>query len=192
MANGRDVFFAVRSDALALLGPGATSDLSPKCAAEWPLAVSINEYAPWRRPASRARKQTVEISMKLYSFWRSLATYRERIALNLEGLVPAEKAFAARLTRGGFQNEPLAESGFRRIGPLAVIAIASVQGADFARVSPDRPRAAISGARLYGRGIVGKPACARLVWGVLLRVTLWIVQIRATMRLCYAPFGFPQ
>jgi hypothetical protein len=36
-----------------LLGPGAMSDLSPKSAritdiAERPLAVSINEYAPWR------------------------------------------------------------------------------------------------------------------------------------------------
>jgi hypothetical protein len=28
--------------------------------------------------------QTVEVSMKLFSFWRSLATYRVRIALNLK------------------------------------------------------------------------------------------------------------
>ena len=63
-----------------LLGPGAMSDLSPKCAritdiTERLLAVSLNEYAPWRPLASRRQKQTVEISMKLFSFWRSLATY---------------------------------------------------------------------------------------------------------------------
>jgi hypothetical protein len=51
--------------------------------AERPLAVSINEYAPWLPPVLRGQKQTVEVFMKLFSFWRSLATYRVRIALKL-------------------------------------------------------------------------------------------------------------
>ena len=72
--------FVAAHEFMALLGPGAMSDLSPKIRritniAERPLAVSINEHAPWL-PRFAGPEARVEISMKLCSFWRSLATYR--------------------------------------------------------------------------------------------------------------------
>jgi maleylacetoacetate isomerase len=91
------------------------SDLSPKCAAERPLAVSINEYALWRPLASRGREQTVEISMKLFSFWRSLATYRVRIALNLKGLVPDE-VVDVNLMKGAQR-----EAAYRAVNPMMAL-----------------------------------------------------------------------
>ncbi len=50
--------------------------------------------------------------MKLYSYWRSLATYRVRIALNLKG-VPIEQEERIDLDRGD-QNA----AGFRAVNPM--------------------------------------------------------------------------
>ena len=50
----------------------------------------------------------------LYSFWRTSATYRVRVAMNLKGLVAEEKMVD--LTKGE-QNDP----GFLKINPLGAI-----------------------------------------------------------------------
>jgi maleylacetoacetate isomerase len=103
--------------------------------------------------------------LKLYTYFRSSAAYRVRIALALKGL-PWEPAFVHMLRGGGEQHSP----AYRAVNPQGLVPTLSDEGADLVQSiaiceyieekHPEPPLLpADLGARAYVRAVMSAVAC---------------------------------
>ena len=91
------------------------SDLSPKCAAERPLAVSINEYAPWRPPdfaGAEANGRDFHETLFILAFARDLSRAHRA---QPQGLVPDE-VVDVNLIKGAQR-----EAAYRAVNPMMAL-----------------------------------------------------------------------